>query len=272
MPPEKRTRRALTAIEKRRICERKREKPTPKNKDLAIEFACGETTISDILKNAAKWLEVQPDSTKASVKKERPPKWPELERALSIWVEYALAAELDLTGAILLNKAQRFADSLNIPNFKGSEGWLTGFKERLGLRQFTKEGEAGSAPSPEILEQYRRELQDILRPYAPQDIWNADETGLFWKMLPSKTLARGRVAGRKKDKARVTLLACCNSLGTEKLPLVFIHRFQRPRPMRNINYSLLPVSYYWNDSAWMQVCLVFYESMWICLLEFLKLI
>ena len=73
----------------------KREKPTPRNKDLANEFACGETTISDILKNADKWLQVQPDSTKSFCKERTSTK---VARARTSIVDHVLAAEQDLTG------------------------------------------------------------------------------------------------------------------------------------------------------------------------------
>jgi hypothetical protein len=43
----------------------------------------------------------------------------------------------------------------------------------------------------------RKTLQNILKNYAPKDIFNCDETGLFWEMQPNRTLADGPVSGAK---------------------------------------------------------------------------
>ncbi len=55
-------------------------------------------------------------------------------------------------------------------------------------------------------------------------------TGLNYRMLPEKTLAarseKGAM-GMKKQKERVTLLACFNASGSHKLPLAFIHKSKK---------------------------------------------
>ena len=53
-------------------------------------------------------------------------------------------------------------------------------------------------------------------------VYNCDETGLYWKALPTKTLASQReekAPGYKVSKERVTILACANATGDHKLPL-----------------------------------------------------
>jgi len=59
----------------------------------------------------------------------------------------------------------------------------------------------------------------------PKDIFNADETGLFYRCTPDKTLAfkSERCSGGKKSKERITLLVGANNMdGSEKLPLSMI--------------------------------------------------
>lgn len=99
----------------------------------------------------------------------------------------------------------------------------------------------------------RIELRNILKDYRLEDIFNCDETGLFWKMEPSRGLSIGPISGIKQNKERVTVLLTCNSVGTEKLKPLFIHKFQTPKPLRGIDKSTLPVDYYWNSKAWMQL-------------------
>jgi len=113
-------------------------------------------------------------------------------------------------------------------------------------------GEAASAPIQD-LSSMRENLHQTLRDYDPKDIFNCDETGLFWKMKPSRTLSNSSVAGSKQSKDRVTILLTCNSTGTEKMRPLFIHKHENPRALKNINKNSLPVNYYWNKKSWMQV-------------------
>lgn len=46
-----------------------------------------------------------------------------------------------------------------------------------------------------------------------------DETGLFWKAIPDYSLTTERIAGGKKDKARMLAIVACNQDGSDKLPL-----------------------------------------------------
>ena len=55
--------------------------------------------------------------------------------------------------------------------------------------------------------------------YDPRDIFNADETGLFFKCMPDKTITfrEDKCFGGKRITERVTVLLCANMTGTEKL-------------------------------------------------------
>ncbi|GET57988.1 jerky protein homolog-like [Rhizophagus irregularis DAOM 181602=DAOM 197198] len=209
----------LSATQKRELCETKEKNPNLSNISLAQQYRVGKSTITDILKEKERWLSIT--ESQGSIKKFRGPKWPQLENALSLWVDNALNTKQDI-----------------------DDGWLTGFKKRYGLCQYKKQGEAASAPSAESIEHDRLALQQILVPYKLEDIWNGDETGLFWKMKPSRVLARGPLSGYKKEKSRVTIFCATNATGTEKMALSFIHKYKAPRVIKNINYKNLPVYYF----------------------------
>src|SRR2546423_104475 len=72
-------------------------------------------------------------------------------------------------------------------------------------------------------------------------------------MEPKRTISNKPVSGQKQSKERVTILLCSNATGTEKLKPVFIHKYKNPRPLKNLPKRSLPVEYYWNSTAWMQV-------------------
>ena len=68
---------------------------------------------------------------------------------------------------------------------------------------------------------------EILNEFDEKDIYNADEPGLFFKVLPEKAYAKRGISvnGYKKNMQRVSILFCSNSIGTDKLiPLVIGHQ------------------------------------------------
>lgn len=91
----------------------------------------------------------------------------------------------------------------------------------------------------------------LLAPYEEKDIFNADETGLFFKCLPDKTLTFKNEAchGGKLSKERVTCLLATNMTGTEKLKVLLIGKSAKPRCFRGV--KCLPVTYKNNKKAWM---------------------
>ena len=80
-----------------------------------------------------------------------------------------------------------------------------------------------STPSERLLE-YRIDLQTKTANYNRSEIYNCDETALYWDLMPSKTLAHDRLSEVKKSKNRVTIMLTSNAYGN-KLPPLFIHKF-----------------------------------------------
>ena len=253
MPKETlRKRRSLTAAQKKEICLKKISTPSLKQKDLAKEYNVSEGMVSDILKEKDRWVAIDNDSYQANLKREKKIQFPIIEEALTVWLDKALQAKLVLTESILTTKALDFAVLCNEEKFKASNGWLDNFKKRHNLRQYNIHEEASSAPIQD-LDSIRGRLRQTLRDYDPKDIFNCDETGLFWKMKLSHTISNGPVVGTKQSKDCVTILLTCNSTGTEKLRPLFIHKYENPRVLKNISKNSLPVNYYWNKKSWMQV-------------------
>lgn len=84
-----------------------------------------------------------------------------------------------------------------------------------------------------------------------KNIFNADETGVFYQLLPNKTLTlKGESCkGGAKSKQRLTALFCCNATGTEKLKPLVIGKSLKPRCFKNV--QSLPCHYRANKKAWM---------------------
>ena len=88
--------------------------------------------------------------------------------------------------------------------------------------------------------------------YRPEDVYNADETGLFFRMTPNQTLATKTVKGMKKDKNRITVLLCTNATGTDKLKPLVIGKSAKPRCFKHIPKANLGTEYEANKKAWMK--------------------
>lgn len=81
------------------------------------------------------------------------------------------------------------------------------------------------------MDAWSRRLSELLKAYSPKDIYNADKTGLFFKLSPDKTLEFKNVScqGGKCSKECLTILVCTNMTGDNKLPLLVIGKAARPR-------------------------------------------
>jgi DDE superfamily endonuclease len=95
-------------------------------------------------------------------------------------------------------------------------------------------------------------LQTFLSDYPLEDIYNIDETGLFWKLLLDRTLASEQLPGGKLRKERISVVFCCNASRTHKLDPWFIHKRYRPRCFgyKGIKIHTLPLEWRANKKAW----------------------
>jgi Tc5 transposase DNA-binding domain len=74
-----------------------------------------------------------------------------------------------LSGPIIQQKAKLFAAKLGIEQFEASNGWLTN---------------VDTAVAEDWIENVLPGLIEGYELYEPRDIFNTDETGLFFKCLP----------------------------------------------------------------------------------------
>ena len=138
---------------------------------------------------------------------------------------------------------------LDHDDFSASNGWLESFLKRYNIRLSALSGESAEVPM-DVIEEWTQRLPDILAGYDPKDVFNADETGLYFRALPDRTYAiKGDPCkGTKTAKDRITVLLACSAAGEKLTPLV-IGRSAKPRCFRK--NDILPVIYRNNKKAWM---------------------
>ena len=227
------------------------EKGQKSKSAIAKEFNIPASTLSTWLKNAT--------SIKESYHKFGPKRknskvgsFDDVENAILKWFSNVREQNVPVSGPILLAKAEEFSQKLEIENFKASTGWLERFKERNGITFKKVCGEAKSVDMTSTdMTEWGQRLSRLLEQYSPDDIYNADETGMFYRLLPDKTLEYKKVDchGGKKSKERLTAMVCANMSGNDKLPLLIIGKSANPRCFKN--KKTLPTTYTSNKKAWM---------------------
>nr|XP_054923014.1 tigger transposable element-derived protein 6-like [Dermacentor andersoni] len=188
--------------------------------DVSKEFSISKQTVSDFLKNKGKILEAGEKPSGAQKKNASQGVHPKLEEALVVWLNSMISKRLPVSGCILNEKAKTLAAQMDIEDFKFSDGWLRNFKHQNDLKCKKMCSESGAVDSA-VIEQYRNgKLQSLLQQFSA-DVFNCDETGLFFKMLPERKLAFAGdpCHGGKHSKERLTVLVGSNMSGSEKLPL-----------------------------------------------------
>ena len=101
--------------------------------------------------------------------------------------------------------------------FKASHGWFEKFKRRTGIHSVVRHGEAASADvkaANEFVKKFERLVNS--EGYVAQQVFNCDETGLFWKKMPCRTFIteeEQRMPGHKPMKDRLTLVLYANASG-----------------------------------------------------------
>lgn len=99
-------------------------------------------------------------------------------------------------------------------------------------------------------------LRTVAGEYEEENIYNMDESGLFWRMMPSRGLSSQSQPGLKKDKSRVSLAFATNATGTDRLPVWFIGKSNAPRALRNISVPTVGGQWRWNKKAWMNTVIM----------------
>ena len=95
-----------------------------------------------------------------------------------------------------------------------------------------------------------KRLPALLKQFKAENIFNADETGLFYRCLPDRTYVfkNDKCADGKLSKERLTVLVTASMAG-EKLLLLVFGKSANPRCFKNI--KKLPLPYESTKKAWM---------------------
>lgn len=219
--------------------------------DTARKHGVSRSVISRLWKTRDETLSTAKDFQNLSRKRKNRFKEEDVDMALDTWLEQKNHQNARINGTILKQKAQQLATEMG-HDFTPSDGWLSRFKERHNITFKREHGEKQCTDFESAQKWRERVIADLLKDYSSDDIFNADETGIYFKGLPDRGFVyrNVQISGGKKQKDRLTVLVCANMSGTEKKKLMVVGKSKSPRGFPS-NISKLPVQYKHSANAWM---------------------
>lgn len=212
-----RTREVLTLADKIKILEEV-DKHVGSRVELARRLNLPITTLNTIVYKRAK-IELNAAKCGPLAKKRsriQEGKHRELETLLLEFFNQSRASNMPISGPILMEQAKELALKLEIDEeFVASSGWLHKFKKRNGISQKMISGES-AAVNDETVDVWKKQtLPALIQGYEPRNVFNADETGLFYKLLLDRTLAMrdDKCFGGKRSKERVMCYSVVMPMG-----------------------------------------------------------
>lgn len=173
---------------RRELCEYKQQNPACTQKQLQqwvsekFNLQVSQATISNTIKRSAEYLSVS-DIPKDDAKRHKAAKFPELEKALYEWFVHN-QERVNMSGELIVTKGKEFLKKMypiDTPDFHFSQGWLERFKSRHGIKTYRRFGESGSV-NMEVVENNLQSIREKLNQFAMKDVFNMDETGLFYRL------------------------------------------------------------------------------------------
>lgn len=224
---------------------------------IAADFSITASAVSQIKKQKeAIYTAVSNSLEEAKKKTLHKPEYDELEKKLYEWFLNQRERNCPINGPLLKAKAKNLFLKLypdkKENDFSASDGWCAKFKRRHGIRFLKICGEILSSDTTTItpfIHQLRAKMDEMK--LSNMQLYNADESGLFFRFLPDKTYVAASektAPGRKIQKHRVTFMLCANADGSHKLKPLVIGKAKKPRCFVGFQN---PLDYDHSQNAWM---------------------
>ncbi|KAG7158685.1 Tigger transposable element-derived protein 7-like 12, partial [Homarus americanus] len=138
------------------------------------------------------------------------PKDSGLEESVYRWFSQQRSSGVPVRGCDIQHAAERLAQHLGVADFKANSGWLWRFHKRHGISNKPVRGESLSADL-EAIEPFRENLNEIIQSDKLEkfELYNADETGLFWKADPMNTQAEKKSSNQPGWKLNKQSVCSC---------------------------------------------------------------
>jgi len=173
-------------------------------RDLVIKYGISKSSVANIIRRKEEYLSDYASNCNKGIKrKQKDDGGQKIDELVFEWFTVQRSKNIPISGPILQEKARQFAEQLGyLPGeFKGSNGWLEKFRTRHAISSHVISGESTSVDNSTV-EEWSKRLLTIIDGYDKNNIFNADETGLFYRALPDRSLVlkKEECKGGKKVK------------------------------------------------------------------------
>ena len=159
------------------------------NIKIASQFGCGCTQVANILLNKTAILEAYTNGANAETKYLQPRNcmYPDIDT--KVWEFYceARSKNMPVNGGLWKAEALAITKDFNYKDFSASNGWLDSFSTRHQLRYGTLHGESTGVDST-VCNKWKEQLPRLCAGYKMEDIYNVDETGIFFGLFQTNHL------------------------------------------------------------------------------------
>jgi transposase len=177
-------------------------------------------------------------------------KHPQVERCLALWLDrLPLDQYARLRAKEVKHAVRSVYECLQVPSSERlelSNGWLSRFQARHGLKLQKAQGE-GAAATESCLQTERQRLREVVGHFLAaggrtlDDVWNMDETSFFFDCSPVVAEQR-QMETMEQVAQRLTVTLAMNATGSERLEPTVVGR-------RSLEAG--DGKYYSNSTAWM---------------------
>jgi hypothetical protein len=220
---------------------------------IAKSLGVGKTQIQGIIRDKDDILKRWESGDNAEGMRAKRQKTPYSEVNDKVWDWFLEARKknIPITGKLIQEKAIMLSVELGHNDFVASNGWLDRWLKRNNVKSACLSGDRAEV-SEEVVEDWKKRLPTLCDGYEPCDIFNADESGFFFRAIPNKSMVQkgDDRAGVKTSKDRVTVLFAVSAEG-EKLKPLIIGKSAKPRCFQGQDVNSLGVDYFHNKRAWM---------------------
>ncbi|XP_003745214.1 tigger transposable element-derived protein 6-like [Galendromus occidentalis] len=191
-------------------------------REIASEFGVSKSQVQRIAKDQKAFLEEwESFSSEKGRRRRQKARNQDFDDEVMRWFRSVTEKRIPVTGVMIQEKAKSLARETGVAEFSASNGWLDSFRKRRNIVFKSLCGESGDVDQT-VVSDWLKRLPDLIKEYEVKDIFNMDETGLFFRSLPNKSLVeKGKQCrGGKMAKERLSIALCCSAVGEKIQPLV----------------------------------------------------
>ena len=137
------------------------------------------------------------NSKNCNLKRIRKEKYSEINDHIIEFISRCNSDSITISSFHLKMISKSFAEEKNITDFKCSNGWLyklCKWKKISNVKVIKEDASSDSIGAQNYVNE--DSIRNIFLTRRPEDIYNLDETGLFWKTLPDKSYVQKNISVR----------------------------------------------------------------------------